>query len=138
MLFSSSTLPWGLSICSSLCLECFPTHPPLSFACPSPVQASHVSLHTTTSERPSMTLLDPLLFSPTHSVQLLFQNTDQNAYFAFSVPDFCCSVDSDRKGTILFCPPLYGTSTTPGTEDAPATCSSEHIYVQLLQVRVGV
>lgn len=95
-----------------------------------------VNLNTTSSERPSMSPLHAFHYSLSqHSVQLTFQSTCQNVYFAFSAALWT----PWKQGAFLLCPQLYlGASTTPGTEDAPTECYWEHIYIQVLHVRVRV
>lgn len=112
VLFSSSNLQWALSTCSSLCLRCFPTHPPLSFAWPSPIQASQFNLELPPRGLPRLRLV-PVIIISHNTVPLLFQNTHQNESVTFSVSDFCCSVESMETGSI------FVLSTTVSLESSP-------------------
>ena len=127
-------LPQGLTICSVLCLECSRnTHPALSFAWPSPIQASHFNLNITSPERPSMTPLDSFHYS-------LLCNGSFRSKCVFYIQCLWllldCELQADREHFCFVHHCIFGANTMPGTEDVPTKCYWMCISMQLLPIRV--
>ena len=93
------------------------------------------------SDRPSMTPLGPLsLFSLTTLCVTSLSERLSKCIRCIQCLWFLllCELQGNREHFCFVYHCMFGVITMPGTEDVLTTCSWEHTYVQLLQVRVGI